>query len=1587
MATVSNRTLRSWKAFFGIHGNAVAFAGERSDEVETNPSKPYCLYLQGIESVVRPKEEGSIEYEVRLNLFDITYKRFFGRTWVGPRKRSKTSVTNKVPKLQYNVPVYFHTSLADPNIVVVVEVIGILTPKKGRSQHVSCGWGVLRLFQQGDFVDTSHTTPAPKKKVDLYHGSPRALLYLGDDIKVRNMLVEYTCAISNCQFSFTIRTHRYMEKIMHLVPENYLVDAKQVVPGVTIVDPRDGGDNLRKPRPLKKTPCVIDKIKINLYPTLEKFEEELCQIVNNDRLARDGVQSDTGSVVIAERRLHVGIHNGFGYVDNPHVMMITTDDEFSRGGKRGVWENLATTLLVKNKISLSSIVDDPLYSVVFLLEYNLSVPVSKQDQQLSTSFNRNQTRSVALRWAVYAPNFKEHVSDVTVQLIGGPVPNADNVFMYKNPDTAMADKETSKAASGKIQFVFKVKKEGYTSRPMSPVSQMSSNEPHHRPMQMHGCNIEISFESDLMLLSFLYISSLHAYNHLTLLISQADLEDGHHDINAQYPSVQSLRSQTSGTEISEQPPVSGRPPIYKGTPRTPKAYMGMSPSPQVPPLQLPPSPMQQMPYQHQQQYQSPQQQYQMHGSQYNTQQGAMMHSNQYGGTQQQQGVGTKQYPVEIRHLEEPTPRTDRGDQLQEIPYAPVHAPIMPLGPYHRSGPGLSRAAYARLYQAGFPEIKARSGDLPEVIDPGDRVTFNPQRENADPLQCNEIVIQFLAFSRVLQFQPSIPANSPRTVFFTFQFYRYPPATTQRLLLGDTAPALSNDPESLPCILHRLGQDDKKSDIPPGWTTKYSVDPGFMKPGEGRLFVKHLFQQTLHIDVWDGDSLLLIGSCSVELKHLLRGGRSAVQVTHELDIITTEYSDDSSAMTGDLMRSGSVRPVGVTPILKGRLHLRLANIGHSAEAKVLKAGTLPIHPSKVVVHEDGSGAFLGGSLNLAARQTGLGLANLRQKRSYLASHMSETDRELATALLSKQERAVLQEANREGDSKRQRKLARMQAVRQAKTQGGENGLGQSLLVKKEEKLQRTRDLKTIEIYRERTKKDGILNMLQSVITTEHTVHPSFGHAEFFEFVLKNPYNIQHTISIQWEDPDLSIITEPREWRHFKQLFETYTPVEENMFNVEDQTQVTGMRIFLRPKESVNVPFKYQCFKADQSVQSQGPHIANKPNFKIQVPQQDKDVDLALQSRNVKVQFKTQDSKPIAILSLNIEPQPHVIDQTFRFHHPEQSFLKKSVRLPPFHSLPGTPAGGSALGELFVRCSDDNIICETKKVPPGEPQDVYLKVPCGASPSVKKFFVLIYTNQFLSVPVQTWQFYIHALQRVDINCVEGQTSKFSLILRGTHASRLVHCYTSHPNEMQVIISQGNYITRLLRVDINCVEGQTSKFSLILRGTHASRLVHCYTSHPNEMKMNPSEQFMLAANSVHEVEVGVRPLAVGCKFMYINVVDTEYHQLIRSWLICVTCRQPVISKAFELQLPVGGGKGSNKKITYTNPYPQMRVFLVGCNRDDLLQFKETRLEIGGGESIALGLRFAPCQQSGVAEIMIFINDEQDKNEETFLVKAIYS
>lgn len=61
----------------------------------------------------------------------------------------------------------------------------------------------------------------------------------------------------------------------------------------------------------------------------------------------------------------------------------------------------------------------------------------------------------------------------------------------------------------------------------------------------------------------------------------------------------------------------------------------------------------------------------------------------------------------------------------------------------------------------------------------------------------------------------------------------------------------------------------------------------------------------------------------------------------------------------------------------------------------------------------------------------------------------------------------------------------------------------------------------------------------------------------------------------------------------------------------------------------------------------------------------------------------------------------------------------------------------------------------------------------------------------------------------------------------------------------------------------------------------------------QVDPDEVFALPAQGVQDIRVGLRALRPGSRFFYLNVVDVDTRQLVASWLLCITCRQPVISK----------------------------------------------------------------------------------------------
>nr|XP_005545006.1 PREDICTED: nephrocystin-4 isoform X5 [Macaca fascicularis] len=1258
-----------------------------------------------------------VECHLRVSFFDVTYRHFFGRTWkttVKPTKRPPSRIV-------FNEPLYFHTSLNHPHIVAVVEVVAEGKKRDGTLQTSSCGFGILRIFSN---QPNSPTSASQDKRLRLYHGTPRALLHpLLQDPAEQN---KHMTLIENCSLQYTLKPHPALEPAFHLLPENLLVSGLQQIPGLLPAH-GESGDALRKPRLQKPITGHLDDLFFTLYPSLEKFEEELLELHVQDHFQEGCGPLDGGGLEILERRLRVGVHNGLGFVQRPQVVVLVPEMDValtrSASFSRKVVSSSKTSsgsqaLVLRSRLRLPEMVGHPAFAVIFQLEYVFNSPAGVDGNAASVTSLSNLACMHMVRWAVWNPLLEAGSGRVTLPLQGGIQPNPSHCLVYKVPSASMSSEEVKQVESGTVRFQFSLGSEEHLDAPAEPVSgPKAERQPARKPPMSP--------------------SSLPA------------------------PAPRGLASPQDspvgpGLSISQ----------LAASPRSPTQHCVARPTSQLP------------------------------------------HGSRASPTQAQE------FPLEggISHLEADlsqtclVPETSIAEQLQELPFTPLHAPIV-AGTQTRSSAGQpSRASMVLLQSSGFPEILDANKQPAEAINPTDPVTFNPQKEESDCLQSNEMVLQFLAFSRVAQ--DCRGTSWPKTVYFTFQFYRFPPATTPRLQLVQ---------------LDEAGQ-----------------------PGSGAL-------------------------------------------THILVPVSRDGTFDA---------------------------------GHLCEQKVRGCSTLPPSRSRVISN-DGASRFSGGSL--------LTSGSSRRKHVVQAQKLADVDSELAAMLLTHARQGTgPRDVGRESDATRRRKLERMKSVRLQEA-GGELGRrGTSVLAQQSVRTQHLRDLQVIAAYRERTKAESITSLLSLAITTEHTLHATLGVAEFFEFVLKNPHNTQHTVTVEIDNPELSVIVDSQEWRDFKGAAGLHTPVEEDMFHLRGSL---APQLYLRPHETAHIPFKFQSFSAGQLAMVQASSgLSNKKGTDAVSPWKSS----AVPAKHAKVLFRASGGKPIAVLCLTVELQPHVVDQVFRFYHPELSFLKKAIRLPPWHTLPGAPVG--MLGEdppVHVRCSDPNVICETQNVGPGEPRDVFLKVASGPSPEIKDFFVIIYSDRWLATPTQTWQVYLHSLQRVDVSCVAGQ------------------------------------LTRL---------------SLVLRGTQTVRKVRAFTSHPQELKTDPKGVFVLPPHGVQDLHVGVRPLRAGSRFIHLNLVDVDSHQLVASWLVCLSCRQPLISKAFEITLAVGEGKGVNKRITYTNPYPSRRTFHLHSDHPELLRFREDSFQVAGGETHTIGLQFAPSQRVGEEEILIYINDHEDKNEEAFCVKVIY-
>ncbi|XP_062419560.1 nephrocystin-4 isoform X3 [Pungitius pungitius] len=1235
----------------------------------TAPHLPQAQEVSGVEQ--------DVTYQLRVTLFDRNHQHFFGNTWKSPSLRMK----NK--KIPVNEVLYFHTSLRLPSTVMVLELVSLSPRPDGSQQALGRGFTVLELFTNRPEAQAADGD----RRLNLHHGSPRSLIR-----PLVKATVDYSSlltTINGAHLDCAIRNHQALVSVMHLLPENVLISGKENIPGLAA---SPTGDSLLKPQLLKMLPFTLHRLTISLQPSLEKFESQLLQLINDDchNTKQLGPEATLRTVVIQERRLRVGVHNGWCFLDKPQVVVLEPVAAGSRGRAdstskqstpvkdRSATSTLPHMLGLRGSLELM-LTNHHALAIVFQLEWVFSAPMGRETKLSATSTSRAAFLQ-CLRWGVWCP-FQESADwkgdEIQLVLQGGARPNPHGVMVYTTEMSAKTQSPAPLPPPGSAQardtITFRLSSGPERKAPSPKASPRTKRE--------------------------------HESRHIR---SPSSPSQGHKNVPPASPPESPQGPRLSLSQLA-------------ATSRYPTISHSSSALPwqQSFPSLLHPSPL------------------------------ASAHRLSHVACSGVSNIAHLEMDLH-REGDGPLSAQDEGDQLQELPFTPVHAPVITLGVNMPSSCSVSsRSSLAHLYSAGFPNIVDSAGKVADVLDPTEPVAFDPQREESDPLQGNLLVFQFLAFNRIPT--AGVAANWPENIYFTFQFYRFPPVTSQQLKLLTSDKVQQKASVPLPCVLASINKDGTFNSASPGLQVQFRVDS--LKPGEKRWFLRYLALHTMHIDVWDSDSLLLIGSTAVELKYMLRQGKSAVQALHEVEVLTTDYLGEDTLLTStDVGLRPALTPMSVHTIIRGRLHIRTGNIGCPEVPSRRRTADVTTSHFNIITPREGIGGFRGGSLS--SRNT----LQLNGRNAAQAPRPEEVEGQ----------------RNLNGPDGRRRKLDCMAAVRRRE------GMGEPKVTDRTTEARLARELHQIKPSGQHSEAEGIANMLSQAITTQHLLYAGLGSAEYVEFVLKNPFNVPQTVTIHSDDPELSVITATEEWAYFKALTKTPTPLEENMFHLEEGAP--GPRVYLRPKESVHIPLKYQSFLCDHAMALQGPSF--QPTHKgSQVAK--KNLSNIVAAKTIKVTFRAEDGKPVAICQLNVEPTPHVVDQTFRLYHPELSFLKKAIRLPPWND-PEAVGDPDVRTLISVRCSDPNVICQTRMLAPGEPQDVYLKVPGSPSPHIKMFFVMVFTDRWMAAPSQIWQIYVHFLERVDVSCVTGQRSCQSLVLRGKQAVRKVKCFSSHPQEIERLLT---------------------------------------------------------------------------------------------------------------------------------------------------------------------------------------------------------
>uniref|UniRef100_A0A1I7UBZ2 Nephrocystin-4 n=1 Tax=Caenorhabditis tropicalis TaxID=1561998 RepID=A0A1I7UBZ2_9PELO len=216
------------------------------------------------------------------------------------------------------------------------------------------------------------------------------------------------------------------------IPEFCIVCEKDIIPGIL----KDISDDfwLSSPKEMPTIPAAIDAIMIQFKNNVPELEKQITNDIEKEWAIKDGGTVKPNAVIM-DRKLRIGVHNGYTYVTEPFTVdleVMNADDggtlrsrkkplDFGKTSK----EQIIFQAAGNPRLALRNLYADPRMAIIFLFEYTFH----RED-------NQSLNQKILIGWAAWTPFsdgvFSGKEVETRVSIVGGPRPNPEGVLCYKN---------------------------------------------------------------------------------------------------------------------------------------------------------------------------------------------------------------------------------------------------------------------------------------------------------------------------------------------------------------------------------------------------------------------------------------------------------------------------------------------------------------------------------------------------------------------------------------------------------------------------------------------------------------------------------------------------------------------------------------------------------------------------------------------------------------------------------------------------------------------------------------------------------------------------------------------------------------------------------------------------------------------------------------------------------------------------------------------------------------------------------------------------------------------------------------------------